>query len=262
MPGDIQRTAHLEEPTLVIQHMHLRFVEIPAGRLVEHESAVVPAVPQSLDDLDELRGSGVARFVVEGRLQPEVLGFQLRPGRHHVPTGAALADQVQGGELAREIVRLVVGGGRRRHQADMPGDHGQGRQQGHRFQLDHVAAGPGERATRRVALANAGAVGKEDHVEPAALGDLGALHIMLDVQRAIGRHVGMAPGGRVITMAAYRQTESHLACRHYSPTFSVIPSGAARRAAQSRDLFLPTRQQNRSLHYASLRSAPVGMTDV
>src|ERR1700730_3038847 len=96
----------------------------------------------------------------------------------------------------------------------MAGDHGQPRQQRHRFQLAHVPAGPGQRATRMIALTNAGAVGKEDHVELAALGDLGALHIMLDVQRAVGRHIGMAPGGRVIPMAAYRQTEPHLACRH------------------------------------------------
>jgi len=86
----------------------------------------------------------------------------------------------------------------------MPGDHGQGRQQRHRFQLDHVPPGPAERATRIVSLTNAGTVGKEDHIELAPLRDLGAAHIMLDVQRAVGRHIGMAPGGRVITMAAYR----------------------------------------------------------
>ena len=73
---------------------------------------------------------------------------------------------------------------------------------------------------RIVALANAGAVGEEDHVELAALGGLGAAHIMLDVQRAVGRHVGMAPGGRVIAMAADRQTEPHLACRHHSRLLS------------------------------------------
>jgi hypothetical protein len=43
--------------------------------------------------------------------------------------------------------------------------------------------------------------------------------------------------------------------------YSVIPSEAAQGAAQSRDLFMLPKQQNRSLHYASLRSAPVGMTE-
>ena len=42
----------------------------------------------------------------------------------------------------------------------------------------------------------------------------------------------------------------------------VIPSEAARGAAQSRELSSPAiADKNRSLHYASLRSAPVGMTE-
>ena len=44
--------------------------------------------------------------------------------------------------------------------------------------------------------------------------------------------------------------------------FPVIPSEAAQRAAQSRDLLLSRKQQNGSLHSASLRSASVGMTEV
>src|SRR5262249_33466089 len=87
-------------------------------------------------------------------------------------------------------------------------------QQGHRLQLEHVAAGPRQRARRRVALADAGAVGEEDHVELAALGGLGAADIVLDMQGAIRRHVGMAPGGRVIAVAADRKPEPHLASRH------------------------------------------------
>ena len=209
----------------MVQHMHLRFVEIAAGRLVEHKSAVVPAIPQSLDHLDELGGTGVTRVVVQRRLQPEVLGFELRPGCDHVPAGAALADQIQGGELARQIVGLVVGGGCRRHQADMPGDHGQRRQQRHRFQLDHVPAGPRQRATRNIVLTNSGTVGKEHHVELAALGDLRAAHIVLDAQRAVGRHIRMAPGGRVITVATDRQTEPHLAFSHHP--FSSLKGGYA-----------------------------------
>jgi hypothetical protein len=39
-----------------------------------------------------------------------------------------------------------------------------------------------------------------------------------------------------------------------------MPSEAAQRAAKSRDLVLAVARQNRSLHCASLRSAPVGMT--
>ena len=107
----------------------------------------------------------------------------------------------------------------------MLGDHGEGRQQRHRFQLDHVSAGPRQRATRIVALTNSGAVGKEDHVELAPLGDLGAAHIMLDLQCAVGWHIRVAPGGRMITMAADRQAEPHIACSHHA-----IPSNKDRAA--------------------------------
>jgi len=40
----------------------------------------------------------------------------------------------------------------------------------------------------------------------------------------------------------------------------VILSGAAHRAAQSKDLSDISSRQKRSLHFASLRSASVGMT--
>jgi hypothetical protein len=41
---------------------------------------------------------------------------------------------------------------------------------------------------------------------------------------------------------------------------AVIPTEAERSEAQWRDLFLSMRRQNRSLDYASLRDAPLGMT--
>ena len=46
--------------------------------------------------------------------------------------------------------------------------------------------------------------------------------------------------------------------------FPVIPSEAARRAAQPRDLIMAmaAEEKNRTPHYAPLRSAPVGMTSV
>ena len=43
---------------------------------------------------------------------------------------------------------------------------------------------------------------------------------------------------------------------------TCFPSEAAQRAVEPRDRLLLSGQQNRSLHCASLRSAPVGMTGV
>jgi hypothetical protein len=40
---------------------------------------------------------------------------------------------------------------------------------------------------------------------------------MLDLQSTIGRNVRMAPGGRVIAMAADRHSDTHLALVHADP---------------------------------------------
>src|SRR5215472_8143839 len=44
-----------------------------------------------------------------------------------------------------------------------------------------------------------------------------APHVMLDLQRAVGRNVRMAPGGRVVTMTADRHSDTHLALGHGGP---------------------------------------------
>jgi uncharacterized membrane protein YfcA len=47
-----------------------------------------------------------------------------------------------------------------------------------------------------------------------ALAAFAGLHVVLDPQRAVGRNVRMAPGGRVVTMAANRHSDTHLALVH------------------------------------------------
>jgi hypothetical protein len=64
---------------MVIEHMHLCFIEITAARLVEQQSAVVPTVPQALDHVDELGRTRVTRVIIQRCFQPEVLGFVLGP---------------------------------------------------------------------------------------------------------------------------------------------------------------------------------------
>ena len=77
--SDVQRPAHGEEPALVVQHVHLGFIEEPAGLLVEGEGILLPAVPETLHHLDELGGSRVARVVVHVLLAIEILGLGLGP---------------------------------------------------------------------------------------------------------------------------------------------------------------------------------------
>src|SRR6516225_8092434 len=44
-------------------------------------------------------------------------------------------------------------------------------------------------------LANSGAISEENHIDLAAFGSLCAAHVVLDLQRAVGRNLRMAPGG-------------------------------------------------------------------
>src|SRR5580693_3923764 len=68
-----------------------------------------------------------------------------------------------------------------------------------------------------VALANSGAISEENHIDLAAFGSLCAAPVVLDLQRAVGRNVRMAPGGWVIAMAADRHSDTHLALVHGGP---------------------------------------------
>jgi hypothetical protein len=47
------------------------------------------------------------------------------------------------------------------------------------------------------------AISEENHIDLAAFGSLCGAHVVLDLQRAVGRNVGMAPGGRVVTMSIW-----------------------------------------------------------
>ena len=70
----------------------LRGVDILPGRLVGDDRAVLPAIPQPLDDVDELLGALIAQFVVELVVEAVILvRLQVRGG-DHVPGGAAAAD--------------------------------------------------------------------------------------------------------------------------------------------------------------------------
>src|SRR6516225_9112611 len=79
------------------------------------------------------------------------------------------------------------------------------------------AYGTPRSTARLVALANSGAISEENHIDLAAFGSLCAAHVVLDLQRAVGRNVRMAPGGRVIAMAADRHSDTHLALVHGGP---------------------------------------------
>ena len=77
--ADIERPAHREMAALVVQDVQFRGVVIAAGRFVEHEGAVVPAIPQPEHHFEAFLGPVVARRVVEMPFAVEILRFRLRP---------------------------------------------------------------------------------------------------------------------------------------------------------------------------------------
>src|SRR5690606_15927296 len=152
-----------------------------------------------LHHIEEFLGALVAFAVVRQRVLVEVQRLGRRRGGHQVPAGAAVGDPVQRGELAGQVVGLVVGGAHGADQADTLGHRRQGGQQGERFQSG--AAG-GERQLLQAGTTVAGGgghrVGDEDGVERGRFGGAGHSHIFLKVVVGMGRHIRAAPGGDVV----------------------------------------------------------------
>jgi hypothetical protein len=87
--------------------------------------------------LDELGRALITVAVLGHVVEAEVLR-RITPGAgDDVPAGAAAADVIERREAAREVVRLVVGGRRRRDQADALGDGGERGQQDGRVEAPH-----------------------------------------------------------------------------------------------------------------------------
>jgi hypothetical protein len=77
--GDVQRAAHLEVFSAVVEGVHFGFVEEDFLGAVVDECVVFPTVPQPGDDLDEFLGALIAGVVVEMFLAVEVLCFRFGP---------------------------------------------------------------------------------------------------------------------------------------------------------------------------------------
>ncbi|CAM5411779.1 hypothetical protein SMICM304S_09649 [Streptomyces microflavus] len=123
--GNVQRALYGEVLALVSEDVQLLRLEEAAGLLVVEEGVVFPAVPQPGDDLHELPCAVVSGRVLGLLVQVVVARFGVRRGGHDVPARAAGAEVVEGGELPCQGEGFVVGRGRGRGEADVPGVHGE-----------------------------------------------------------------------------------------------------------------------------------------
>ena len=178
-PGDVERARDLEVLAPVVERVLPGRVEERPGRPVARERVRLVGIPQALRDPDELQPARVPGVVVEVLIAAEV---GRRPGvaaGDDVPAGPSAADQVQAGQAAGHVERVVVGRGHGRDQAQVPGGHGEGRQQRHRLE-------PVEVVRRRVG-GDELAVDDEDEVELGRLGQPGLLDVPVHVDAGVAR---------------------------------------------------------------------------
>ncbi len=186
----VERAAHAELLAGVVDGVDAVGVGVDAAGAVMDARVVLPAVPQLAHDIDELGRATIAVAVRVALGEAEIAGRLGRPGGDDVPARPSGADMVERGELAGEVVGLVVGGGGGADQPDVLGRAGDGGEQGQRFQL----------ALRDMADAAADGelVGEEHGIELAALGDARDLPIIADVGDALGLRLRVEPRGLVM----------------------------------------------------------------
>jgi hypothetical protein len=108
-PRNVQRATHRQILTLMAKDVHLLRIEEDAARLVVPPRIVCPAIPKTGDDSLELARPPVAFIMLDMLGQPEIGRRIGIGGGDDIPSGAAIADVVERGEPAGEMVGFVEG---------------------------------------------------------------------------------------------------------------------------------------------------------
>src|SRR5580700_445105 len=103
--GDVERSSDGQVLTLMVPHMHLVGIEEQTAFLVEEPRIVDEAVPEAGDHLMKLERPLVAFVMFDMIVQPEVQCRVWVQRRHDISPRAAVADVVQGGEAAGDVIR-------------------------------------------------------------------------------------------------------------------------------------------------------------
>ena len=196
-PRDVERLCNVEYPALVVDLVHLARIDEDAAHLVDHQRVVFIGVPQIEHQIDELLGPFIAVGVRRMTGDREILRNVGRR-RNDVPSGSALADVIERGELPRQQIRVLVGGRGRRHEPDPLGHLRQCRPQRHRLEMRRMTD-PAAHVGVTVAVPAGRAVGYEHHVEQPALGRLRQPAIVVDVVTRIGLGERMPPRRDVVS---------------------------------------------------------------
>ncbi len=205
--GDGQRAAGGGVLALQVDRLDLVHVGEPLAVDVEKPGVLLPAAPQPLHDLDDLVGTLVLLRARWDR-RAEVRRGGGVGGGHRVPAGPAVADHVQGLELAGEIVGLGERGGGGGDQADPLGlarEDGQDQQR-----VDHVVRG----MVLEVDVQDRG-VRDEQQLDLAALGGLRVTHELIHFRVVVQVRSRQPPGpGCGPVTAAELHAQDHLSACH------------------------------------------------
>ena len=106
-----------------------------ARRLVLHDGVVFPAIPMAEHHLHEFVGAIVAQVMLDHLLAAHVLSFAIVERCDHVPGRTPVGHQIERGEQARHMERLVVARRIGRTEAEPLGRHPHDREHGHRVHL-------------------------------------------------------------------------------------------------------------------------------
>jgi hypothetical protein len=210
-PGDVEGSAHREVGPAMVEHVHPVGVEEDPALDVAQEGIVGERVPQALHHRDEFVRPVVAVGVLGMVREPEVPRRVGVRGRHHVPARPAAAEVVEGGEAPGDVVRLVVGGGRRGDEPDALRHH---RERGQ--QRRGVERGHGGRALERLDrhVQHREVVGHEEGVELRRLEGLGEAREMGEVEVGVRVAARVAPPGGVDADRAHEGAEVKPAVSH------------------------------------------------
>jgi hypothetical protein len=96
--------------SVVLDAMNLRWVRINASFRVRYDGVVLPAIPESITNLDEFVGALVPFFVRDHFFEAHGLEFILTVGGNNVPPEPPFGEVIESRETAHHAVRRIKRG--------------------------------------------------------------------------------------------------------------------------------------------------------